>query len=618
MRFAILLLLLLATGTLSARTLHVDATGGDNSRDGLAAESALATIQRALDLAQPGDSVLVRPGIYHEHLVLTRGGTAEAPLRIMADQVEKDRVILTGAVRAVREKKTAWELADAALGLYRLPLDYKPTRVLADRADLLPYPALEDLKAFRFLADDYPGHKHGFAWDPAGKALYVRLRADGKYGATDPNAALMAVSPPTGGGKWGQRPSRREDFLVDLQMTGSAHVVLDGFTFETPGIAAVHTTASDLVVRNSWFYGCRSGVVGPEGVARENLPARVTVERCYDTHFPAFSDIAETIHEEAARQLAKSDKFQRLMHWQRKGGNLPQAGAAGVPYAYETGFTRRMGADWIVRNNHFYEMFEGLSAGSTSFSTGARIYSNRFERICDNAVEAEEHARDLRVYGNLVIDTFEPFSWQPREGIPLPGPIYIYDNIVTQTPATTAMWAEANFDGGLFKIGASTTRMWDNGKMGDLPRDLTTAPGGFWVVHNTLVTPRGRFVTNLNPAGWRYGGFAFVNNIVVTRKSFSRKESMGGLQFAGNFLAASAPDLPTEEKALFTTAAGERGAFYASPEELKLNESGTPDPASPVLGKGTTDRAIPVPDEIPLRADPGALPFQAVVGPQPR
>ncbi|UCG56975.1 MAG: right-handed parallel beta-helix repeat-containing protein, partial [Phycisphaerales bacterium] len=47
-------------------TYHVDRVNGDDSHSGFAPETAVATIQRAIDTACDGDTILVHPGIYTE------------------------------------------------------------------------------------------------------------------------------------------------------------------------------------------------------------------------------------------------------------------------------------------------------------------------------------------------------------------------------------------------------------------------------------------------------------------------------------------------------------------------------------------------------------------------
>src|SRR5437588_7634528 len=61
-------------------TLYVATTGADGNSGTLAAP--LRTIGRAVALADPGATVLVRGGVYHEEVVLARGGLPGAPLTL--------------------------------------------------------------------------------------------------------------------------------------------------------------------------------------------------------------------------------------------------------------------------------------------------------------------------------------------------------------------------------------------------------------------------------------------------------------------------------------------------------------------------------------------------------
>jgi hypothetical protein len=71
-------------------TYYVSLAGGDAS-GGTAPDAPLKTIQRAVDLAQPGDVIELAPGAYFQDIVSKRGGTAAAPITIRgpADAVIK-------------------------------------------------------------------------------------------------------------------------------------------------------------------------------------------------------------------------------------------------------------------------------------------------------------------------------------------------------------------------------------------------------------------------------------------------------------------------------------------------------------------------------------------------
>ena len=66
-RILLSLVLLLVTAALSpATTYYVDALDGDDDNDGLSPEMAFATIQKGVDAAQNGNTVLVYPAVYNE------------------------------------------------------------------------------------------------------------------------------------------------------------------------------------------------------------------------------------------------------------------------------------------------------------------------------------------------------------------------------------------------------------------------------------------------------------------------------------------------------------------------------------------------------------------------
>ena len=73
------------------------------------------TIQSAVDKARPGDEVVIGPGVYFESVKIDCRGTAEHPIVIRADRVAPNRVIVSGADRAVREGRVKWTLEDESL-----------------------------------------------------------------------------------------------------------------------------------------------------------------------------------------------------------------------------------------------------------------------------------------------------------------------------------------------------------------------------------------------------------------------------------------------------------------------------------------------------------------------
>ena len=93
----------------------VDAERGDDNQTG-AADAPWKTLAHALRRLTPGDTLYLRGGVYHEHLVLQRSGTEQAPITIRSYPGEL--AIIDGGLREFREHpQTSWEpFADGAAG----------------------------------------------------------------------------------------------------------------------------------------------------------------------------------------------------------------------------------------------------------------------------------------------------------------------------------------------------------------------------------------------------------------------------------------------------------------------------------------------------------------------
>jgi hypothetical protein len=66
-------------GKIAAPALFVGPQGSDTN-DGRSPEKAFATVQRAADIAQPGDTIYLRAGTYRESVRPARSGTADKPI----------------------------------------------------------------------------------------------------------------------------------------------------------------------------------------------------------------------------------------------------------------------------------------------------------------------------------------------------------------------------------------------------------------------------------------------------------------------------------------------------------------------------------------------------------
>src|SRR3989304_3973319 len=85
--FAQLLIPLPLATTAAGNTYYVAKSGSD-SNSGTETQSFL-TIQKALDLVGPGDTVIVKSGTYSQESTAKTSGTSTAPITIRADGVVK-------------------------------------------------------------------------------------------------------------------------------------------------------------------------------------------------------------------------------------------------------------------------------------------------------------------------------------------------------------------------------------------------------------------------------------------------------------------------------------------------------------------------------------------------
>lgn len=106
--------------TLASSALFV-APGGSDAHDGRSPDAPLATIQRAADLAEPGDTVYLRAGTYRESVRPARSGTREKAITYASYPGE--RAVISGAdpVTAPFEKREG----DVAIYSARLPDSYE-------------------------------------------------------------------------------------------------------------------------------------------------------------------------------------------------------------------------------------------------------------------------------------------------------------------------------------------------------------------------------------------------------------------------------------------------------------------------------------------------------------
>jgi hypothetical protein len=165
------------------RRLYVSPSGSDApGNPGTAPGSPLRTIQRAADLAQAGDLVLIGPGVYRESVSVPRSGTAAQPIVFRGDG---GGAILDGADAAL-VSGGSW--TPGAGGVYSLVPGFATGHVVTERGRLFRYESLAELAALAagapggFFHDGTTLHvKFADASPPAAHQMHVARREDGIF-----------------------------------------------------------------------------------------------------------------------------------------------------------------------------------------------------------------------------------------------------------------------------------------------------------------------------------------------------------------------------------------------------------------------------------------------------
>jgi hypothetical protein len=305
----------------SLRTLYVSPTGNDGN-PGTSPAAAVRTIQRAADLAQAGDRVLIAAGVYRETVTVPRSGTPAQPIVFRGSP----GAVLDGADAAIAGG-VPWTAAGG--GIFSRVTGFATGHVVADVGRLFRYTSLAALGA---LAAGPPG---GFFFDgttlsvkftdgssPAAHAMHVARREDGflldgrahvrvegmeirHFGAGDfgkgvylrqcSNCAVRAcrIHQVESAGVWikgGDRNLVEDNELTDTSIFGWVWDETKGSSAENNGVTFTDDVGFGNVVRRNAFRGTFNGI-GPCGSLPP--PAGFTTETdVYDNTFAQHTDDA--------------------------------------------------------------------------------------------------------------------------------------------------------------------------------------------------------------------------------------------------------------------------------------------------------------------------------------
>jgi hypothetical protein len=295
--------MLITIQTSNAMEYVVDAQNPQASNQNIGTvELPLKTISKAAEIAQAGDSVIVKAGIYREAVILQNNGTPQAPIRFAADPMGS--VVVTGA-----DVITNWKQLPEQPSIYYVPWEYqfiinhlkdgtpvehhpgdapiwgRAEQVIVDGYQLAPVGKLDELikqihPKSSEIASKVPDPKDPNTWygmfavDTSKKELYLWL-ADG----SDPNN--HHVESASRGLIFGTNPWMNPKGVENVQVHG--FIFRYGASF--PQRPAVWLHGQNNLVENCIIEDMSGGGVGVGGTMRHCV-----VRRCGHTGGGANND----------------------------------------------------------------------------------------------------------------------------------------------------------------------------------------------------------------------------------------------------------------------------------------------------------------------------------------
>ncbi len=371
---------------------HVAMTGND-AHPGTP-DKPLRTIQRAADLAQPGDTVLVHEGVYRERVNPPRGGESDAK-RIVYQAALGEKVEIKGS-----EVVKGWERVEGDVWKVTLPNSFFGT--------FNPY---RDLIHGDWFNPKGREHHTGAVY-LNGEWLVEAAKLDDVLALANPNGLWFAKVDDQNTTIWAQFKGvdpNKELVEINVRQTvfypdqpGRNYITVRGFilrhaatpwappTAEQIGLIGTHWSKGWIIENNVISHSICSGVsLGKHGDQFDNTSANTaegyvkTIERAHAFRIP-------WTREHIGHHVVRNN---RISHCEQAG----IVGSLGCAFSTVTGN--------VIHDIHVRRLFTGAEMAGIKFHAAidTEIRSNRIYRCC-RGLWLDWMAQGTRVTQNLFYD----------------------------------------------------------------------------------------------------------------------------------------------------------------------------------------------------------------------
>ena len=377
-----------------AATYYVATTGNDNN-SGTSIDAPLKTIQKAMNKAVAGDTVLVRGGTYREQVEATVAGTATSPINVFAYPGEvpviKGSDVVTGWTQhsSTIWKKTAWPYNSQ-----QVFVDFDATQSKSLQQIGMPSQYYTTWEYNKPVGSGLASMAAGtFYYDPSTTTLYVWL-ADG----SDPNKHVMEAS------------VRRRLFFMH-----QPYVHLRGLAFRHTNTSAfAQQGAAVELSSNSVIEACDIQFVDFAGLSMGYLQDRAQVHDCnISNNGNSGINAAGSTNFWVMNVTMNNNNNRNFNPLWHAGGFKGSSKAYGIIETSEVGYNNGSGI-WfdyansgqpvVIRNNYIHDNGPVDSAIFFEVSNNGLIYNNVLVNNRRRGIYLAA-SNNTQVYNNTIVGT---------------------------------------------------------------------------------------------------------------------------------------------------------------------------------------------------------------------
>jgi len=598
--------------------LFVDASRGKDSNDG-SEKAPWKTINHAMPLLSPGDTLYLRGGVYHENVYCAVAGKADAPITIRSYPGE--RAIIDGGMPEFLESPDkAWVPLEN--GEYQSAKPYKNIRDVVglfgdSNIGLQTYWHAMDMRATNEMSIPDPEQKimclpiyggPGLWYDRETGYIHVRLAhthldvpgIPNYQGETDPRKLPLVIS-----------ASDSTPLLVDLAM----HVRFKDLVIRGGGWVTVQLRFGidldfDNVIVYGGSYSLRAISTGPLKMTNSALYGMLPPWASYGMNGLNTYNFRRTDPFLPGPEIKNLRNIARLpSHYLLVAEGFDESSIFAYPVNH----------DWEISYCEFADSFDGVQCSGP----GIRFHHNWLDNIRSNAIELTSPSPtvsdDVYHYQNLLTSCLIGFSFHPLGGYGV-GKRYVFRNIIDNRRGIYFSPPTKEEPHGIVR---TTMPLLAHGYGGGAAEQL-------YLYQNTIISPKilRAYAHGFLSAPSTKGLRRVFNNVFVYLGEYPEADGVAtrdippecDIQFDGNLHWCPTPgakaatnflDVTRQCAASVANKGWEANSLVTNPGFLKFAEaaSATNDyrlqPASPTVGTGVV---LPAELEDPLRPKDAAKP----------